>query len=158
MNGLVSVGLFETLDNVSVVDCSKYHANNLFASLLAEPDDHVPSPGEIEEAVWTHIDHAFSEPVTDNDSLPDYVPTQILAELFRTAGHDGVLYKSKLTRNGYNLAFFNPAIAKQLCGRLYKTEEVQFKFGDDPEDEYFINDDGVVVRMEISDVQPVAKT
>jgi hypothetical protein len=157
MGGFVSVGRFEVLDDVKIVDCSKYHSKNPWNLLLDMPLGSSPSPKEIEEAVWTHIDHAFSEPVTDSDDLPDYVPTQILAEVFKAEGYGGVAYKSMLTEAGYNLAFFDPGTVKQLSGELYKTQKVQFKFSDSPVDQYFIDEQGDVVRDVIESVRPLPR-
>lgn len=46
--------------------------------------------------VWEDLNDAFSEPVTDSDNIADYAPTQIIAELFKIAGYDGMRYKSKV--------------------------------------------------------------
>ena len=70
------------------------------------------SAKEIEEAVWTDIDNAFSQPITQTDDRADYAPTQILPELFRSAGYDAIGYKSHFgdTDNlgGFNIAIFDP--------------------------------------------------
>ncbi|MEX6396516.1 RES family NAD+ phosphorylase [Providencia hangzhouensis] len=57
-----------------------------------------------EKAVWTDIDNAFSTPVTRSDDKANYAPTQILAELFRSAGYDAIAYKSHFGDEGYNIA------------------------------------------------------
>lgn len=157
LGAYVSVGLFETVRDLTIVDCSKYHAKHPLDFLLNQPldDSHTPSPQEIDEAVWTHIDHAFSEPVTESDDLPDYIPTQILAELFKAQKYDGLAYKSKLT-DGYNVAFFDPGVAKQVYGSLHKVEAVRFQFGA-AEDEFWLDDRGVPFRQEITDVRPVPR-
>lgn len=71
-----------------------------------------PSPEDIEKAVWTDIDNAFSQPVTQADDRAEYAPTQILAELFRSAGYDAIGYKSHFGdtdyREGFNIAIFDP--------------------------------------------------
>ena len=157
MGGLVSVGRFEVLNDLKIVDCSKFHSKNPWHLLLDTPAGTNPSSREIDEAVWTHIDHAFSEPVSDSDDLPDYVPTQILADLFKAEGYGGVAYKSMLTEDGYNLAFFNPGVLRQVLGELYKTENVQFKFSDNPADRYFIDEQGNIVRNVIVAIRPVQR-
>ena len=53
-----------------------------------------PEPEEVPKIVWRWIDLAFSEPVDREDSTVDYVPTQIIAELFKTNGFGGVKYRS----------------------------------------------------------------
>jgi hypothetical protein len=151
---LVSVGRFEVLCDLKVVDCTKFHSKKPYHPLLDKPAANL-CPQEIEEAVWTHIDHAFSEPVIDNDELPDYVPTQILAEVFKASGYGAVAYKSMFTEDGYNLAFFDPAIVRQVLGELYSTEKVQFKFSESPVDQYFVDEHGKAIRAVIAATMPV---
>jgi len=155
IGSLVSVGRFEVLRDVQIVDCSKYHSKNSYYPLLDEPRGSSPTSHKIEEAVWTDIDHAFSEPVTESDDLPDYIATQILAEVFKTENYGGVAYKSLLTEAGFNLAFFDPGIVKQVSGELYKIESVQFNFSDSPTDQYFIDEEGNTVRNVIVATAPV---
>jgi len=72
-------------------------------------------------------------------------------------GYDGIAYKSTLTDDGYNLAFFDPAIVKQLKGELFETESVRFRFSETRLDQYFISDQGDAVRNVIVAVRPVPK-
>jgi hypothetical protein len=75
-----------------------------------------PEPEERERAVWRDIDRAFSRPVTRCDDTADYAPTQILAELFRENGLDGVAYGSSLGK-GHNIGLFDvEAAAPENCG------------------------------------------
>ncbi|MBD9455904.1 RES family NAD+ phosphorylase [Rhizobium sp. RHZ02] len=50
---------------------------------------------------------AFSTPADRSDDAAEYAPTQILAELFRSLGYDGVAYKSAFGEEGDNIAIFN---------------------------------------------------
>src|SRR3990172_2578820 len=72
----ISVGQFKTVYDLKLIDCSVHHNKKGFILYLEEPE-----PEKREEAVWIDIDRAFSEPVTTNDNVADYVPTQILSEL-----------------------------------------------------------------------------
>lgn len=91
----VSVGQFKTRKDMVLIDCSVHHDRT---SLYLEE----PNPDEREQAVWSHIDNSFSKPMTNNDRIADYVPTQIIAELFKCNGFDGIVYKSML-EEGYNV-------------------------------------------------------
>jgi hypothetical protein len=157
MGELVSVGRFKVASDVLVVDCSQNHSKSIWELLLNRPLDHVPTPQEVEDAVWTHIDHAFSSPVTRSDDSPDYVPTQILAEMFKADGYGGIVYKSIFTDDGFNLAFFDPKILLQLSGELCETKKVRVSFGE-PLDEYVVDDNGSAVRAEIVDIMPVSNS
>jgi hypothetical protein len=163
MGELVSVGQFKTLQEVRVVNCSKFHDRDPWYFVLNTRFDSnstpiPPTQAEIDEKVWTDIDRAFSEPVSDYDESPDYVPTQILAEVFRAEGYEGIVYKSALTEDGFNLAFFNPSLLEQEHGQLFKTKKVQFEFDKTPLDQYFVKDDESIVRVEITDIRPAPKS
>lgn len=89
-----------------------------------------PSPKEREEAVWNDIDTAFSTPVTGSDDTADYVPTQIIAELFKDKGFDGLGYRSSLG-DGFNIVLFDIKAAENINCFLYKIDSVDFKFSQD---------------------------
>ena len=63
--------------------------------------------------IWTQIDNYFSEPVTLNSNSSDYVPTQILAVLFKSEGFDAVVYKISLSE-GFNLVLFDTNAANLI--------------------------------------------
>lgn len=77
--------------------------------------------------VWTAINRAFSEPVSPSDDLADYAPTQVLAEAFREAEYEGVMYRSTLGR-GVNIAIFDTAVARVDRRMLFDVSSVQFGF------------------------------
>jgi hypothetical protein len=65
-----------------------------------------PDAPERERAVWRDIDRAFSRPAAVGDDVASYVPTQIMTEIFREDGFDGVAYGSSLGP-GHNIALFD---------------------------------------------------
>jgi hypothetical protein len=97
-----------------------------------------PSPEKRVQSVWTHIDMAFARPITRNDDSADYVPTQIIAELFKSEGFDGIGYKSSCSEmSGFNIALFDlDAAALAMC-ELHKINGVQF-FSSEADNPYFI--------------------
>jgi hypothetical protein len=105
LGSYISVAQFRTLKDMVLIDCSIHHIRNVI--YWKEPED----PIEREEAVWSDIDKAFSKPITSNDRSADYIPTQIIADLFKTNGFDGVYYKS-LLYEGFNVALFDINSAK----------------------------------------------
>ena len=120
IGSLISVGQFETNREMVVIDCSLYHDRTVI--YLQEPD-----PEERERAVWSDIDRAFSKPLTNNDKIADYVPTQIIAELFKCNGYDGIVYKSMLGK-GYNIVLFDVESAKLVNCFLFEVEKLSFSF------------------------------
>lgn len=127
----ISVGLFKILKDLVLVNCSVEHASVIKFIYLEEP-----SPAEREKAVWAHIDQAFSEPVTPDESSADYAPTQILAEAFRSHGYDGVIYKSLLGK-GFNVALFDINAADLVNCFLYEAKSIAFQF-EEAANPYFV--------------------
>lgn len=84
---------------------------------------------DVEAAVWTDIDNAFSEPVTHADDRADYAPTQILAEAFRGAGYDAIGYKSHFgdseDRGGFNIAIFDPDAVKITSCAPFRVKSIK---------------------------------
>lgn len=78
-------------------------------------------------AVWHDIDRAFSRPVNRSDDVADYAPTQIIAELFRHNGFDGICYGSSLA-SGKNVVLFDLNAAKIRGCCLYRVTKVKFDF------------------------------
>jgi hypothetical protein len=82
---------------------------------------------ESEHSVWGEIAYAFSEPVIQSDDRADYAPTQILAEIFRKSGFDGLRYKSRLGE-GHSIALFDLENAELCVCGIYQTRSVSFSF------------------------------
>jgi len=117
---LVTVGQFKTVEDLRLV--------NLSLGKPSKPSyDDEPSPQEQTAAVWAHIDMAFSEPVTPDDRVADYAPTQVLAEMFRKDGADGIAYRSAVGK-GLNVALFNLDAVQLLSRQLFKTVTLQYGF------------------------------
>lgn len=87
-----------------------------------------PLPEEATEIVWRWIDLAFSEPVDRDDSTADYVPTQVIAELAKVNGFDGIIYRS-LFNGGKNLALFDIDSAQQIGeGKVVQVTKIDLDF------------------------------
>lgn len=120
----ISVWQFKTVRELKLIDCS-VHApkSGGYIIYFEEPDEK-----KREKAVWADIDRAFSRPVTLSDKSSDYVPTQIIAELFKNNGFDGIFYKSSLS-NGLNLALFDiGAAAVGNYALVHRVEEIKLSF------------------------------
>jgi len=65
-------------------------------------------PEDIEKAVRSDTNHAFSKSATRDDDSLDYVATQILVEGFQNViGLAVVAYKSSYGEKGSNVVFFD---------------------------------------------------
>jgi hypothetical protein len=121
VDACISVAQFVILRDLTVVDCSTVETLN-WHSGLGEPE-----PGKREELVWGSINRGFSEPVTRQDDIAEYAPTQVLAEALRSAGYDGIVYSSKLG-SGKTVAIFDLAGAELANCQLYRVEAVNLTF------------------------------
>ena len=119
----ISVGQFKTVRELKLIDCSVHASKRRgYRIYFEEPDDQKKVA-----AVWADIDRAFAQPVTPNDKSSDYVPTQIIAELFKTNGFDGIFYKSALSE-GLNVALFDINAATMVNCFVCRVEEIKFSF------------------------------
>ena len=130
LGAYLSVGQFKTNRDITIVDCTVMHRKDY---VLYEEE---PTVKEKEDSVWFHIDKAFSNPVTPNDSDAGYIPTQIIAESFKNNGTDGVFYESNLEK-GHNLVLFDIGIADLINCFLFQTEKIKFSFRESYE-QYFL--------------------
>jgi hypothetical protein len=112
----VSVGEFKTLRALRLVNCTK--DKQPFRSYRGEP-----SLEEREESVWRAIGRAFSKPVNPCDDIADYVPMQIIAELFKAAKYDGIQYSSALG-DGRNVVLFDLKAAELVARYVFGIENV----------------------------------
>lgn len=129
----VSVGQFKVLRDLRLVNCAGEQMDNL-ARWFRESW----TPQDIEKAVWSDINEAFSEPIERGDSSLDYVPTQILAEAFKRHGFDGIAYKSTYGEDGFNVALFDIETADLINCGLYRIKDVSVVMTEE-DNPYFIS-------------------
>lgn len=119
IGSFVSVALFEIVRDLKVVNVTTDNRSNLIFAV--EP------PADVRERQnWAAIGRAFSRPVTADDFIADYAPTQILAEVIRSEGFDGIAYGSSLGP-GHNLALFDLDCAILTGGQLMSIDGIQFR-------------------------------
>lgn len=120
LGAILSVGEFKPTRELKVINFSVHQGKMKF--FLQEPDE-----TKRDEVVWTHMDNAFSIPTSNNDIHSDYVPTQIIAELIKSLGYDGIAYKSSLA-SGHNIALFDLESATISECNIYKVNKVNYGF------------------------------
>ncbi len=120
LGAILSVGEFEPTRELKIIDFSVHQGKMKF--FFQEPTEKKRA-----EAVWTHMDNTFSVPTSNSDFNSDYVPTQIIAELIKSLGYDGIAYKSSLA-NGHNIALFDLESAKISKCNIYKVNQVNYGF------------------------------
>jgi hypothetical protein len=152
IGSLVSVGVFRTTRTLRIVDCTK---GAELHPLYLEGE---PSAEKKSEAVWADIARAFREPATREDNIADYAPTQILAEVFRTEGFDGVAYRSAFGSDHFNIALFDLNAAELRMCSLYEIKDVELKYRETA-NPYYVQKgtDGAstLVQNVITEIRPI---
>ena len=129
----MSVAQFRVSRQLNAIDLTQGYGKSSWSGLTLkqlsgqeEPDAEAKA-----RAVWTEIDNAFSRPVAPSDEMEDYIPTRILAELFREAGYDAIVYRSQFGqrgRDGYNIAIFRLEDAEILNCAPYRVESIEVNY------------------------------
>ena len=126
----VSVAQFQVVRDLRAINLSQEFGKSPvnYLSFLQLFGEKPVDPERKEKVVWAAIDNAFSRPVTRSEDSSEYVPTQILAELFRDAGFDALVYRSQFGDNGHNVAVFDLEDAKILNCAPYEVEAIEVKY------------------------------
>jgi len=126
--GIVSVGQFRIVRDLRLV-------NTTIDSKQAFYLGKQPDPKKREEAVWGDIDAAFAAPTTLTDDASEYVPTQVLAELFHDNRFDGIAYRSAYGP-GHNVVLFDLDAADQTDCFLVRVKDITFVLDLDEQHSY----------------------
>ena len=118
----VSVGYFEISSNLKCIDTSRDKEGHY---ICLEENQPALTPEVMEKYVWSRINESFSRPISMGDEHTNYIPTQYLSECFKTAGYDGIIYKSALTKKGYNVVLFNPENAQLTEAKVFQIESIK---------------------------------
>lgn len=122
----ISVGVFEVIQDLNIVECADFSEfpkqNNAFITTKGLTIDK-----RKKLKVWRDIDNAFSVPVNTSDQTSDYVPTQVIAEFFKSKGFDGIAHKSSLS-SGANVVLFNLKMADLIWCTLYEVTDIDIEF------------------------------
>jgi hypothetical protein len=136
----ISLAEFKVMRECLIVDCSLDQKRSLDFEIVdlntgTRPAE--PTAADKEAGVWGDIAHAFSEPVSADEPYSDYIPTQVLGEVFRGHGYHGIMYKSLLDERGKNIALFDATSAELINCVLFETKSISFEFSQ-TENPYFI--------------------
>lgn len=69
----------------------------------------------------------LSKPVAPENSEIDYLPTQFLAELIKSEGYDGFIFKSALG-HGDNIVIFNEENVERISMEYYEVNMISYNF------------------------------
>jgi hypothetical protein len=122
LGATISVGQFKMKRDLTIIDFSVEHGKNNLHLYFKEP-----TVEEIVKAVWSDIDNAFSRPTKASDLKSEYAPTQIISELIKSKGYDGIAYKSSLA-DGHNVCLFDLSSADTVRCSIYEATNIKFDF------------------------------
>lgn len=120
----ISCGEFKASRDLVLIDC--YSVERTFGNvelLFNPPTDKIG----ITQAIWSLINDAFAKPVSNSETTSDYVPTQILSELFKSEGYDGICCKSSFG-NGFNYIFFDLMSCDQVTTTVMEVKSIDMSF------------------------------
>jgi hypothetical protein len=129
----VSLAKLRVTKDLNIVDCHQSGLDGTIADvdklwpLASLRRKEITPDSEHEDIAWTWIDYAFSKPVSQLDDPLEYIPTQVIAEFFKTEGYDGIKYRSSVAL-GYNVALFDVNAAKVFETMLYYTNGISYRF------------------------------
>jgi hypothetical protein len=115
----VSLGTFRLVRDVRIVDCTIGRRKRM-------PHLDEPPPAERERCVWRDINEAFARPVVTDESPTEYVPTQVLGDLFQSEGLEGIAFRSSCAR-GRNLVLFNTLLAGLVRCNLARVDSLRYR-------------------------------
>ena len=91
-------------------------------------------PSKMTEAkrnLFLDLSTLFSTPVTSDDDILDYIPTQFIAEYVKNLGYDGIAYSSSLTPDfnqyspeRYNIVVFNYKKCTVIKSNVVKIQNI----------------------------------
>lgn len=128
----VSLAQLNTTKKLKIIDCTLSKTRprkklSISTNLEKGMDVKEFSSEEERDLLWYNINKAFSKPV-GHESKHEYLPTQIIAEFFKSLGFDGIKYKSSLTEKGHNYVLFNLESATIVNIKLYKVDALNYQF------------------------------
>jgi hypothetical protein len=124
LGAILTVAKLKLKKDLKILDFSVNHGQRSFNLNLLSGK---ASPDEIDKAVWSDIDNAFSQPTKASDIKSEYAPTQIISELIRSQGFDGIAYKSSLGE-GYNICLFELDVADVIDCSIFEPTSMKFEF------------------------------
>jgi hypothetical protein len=123
LGATISVAKLRVNRELTLIDCSRRYAKEDLEIIR-------DAKSSTDDGIWVAIDRAFATPVSKDNEAREYIPTQIIAELFKSSdkNYHGIKYKSMLVEDGFNVALFNLNHADVLDVALSKADSLKFQF------------------------------
>lgn len=128
LNQNIAIGTFKLEKNLKLVDFTKKHNFSTELSInILNPFDEVKFNILLVD-IYDFITD-ISKPINEDDSLLEYVPTQIVSEYIWSLGYDGFIFDSSQKKDGKNLVLFgnNPTYIKHEFVKI-KEKNIEYKY------------------------------
>lgn len=123
----VTIGTFELQKDIMVVDLAKMTEISPFVDEGLHPAEYI-----INKPLIAEVNNALGKVMRRSDSPLDYVPTQYVTDFIKSLEHggcqkyDGIEYKSSLNGDGFNLALFDPSVARCVSVQTSEIGKVDY--------------------------------
>lgn len=104
--------------------------------------------------LFSDLSYMFSKPITSDDDVIDYIPTQFIAEYAKKLGYDGIAYGSSLVEDEYvkklsryNIVVFNYKKCEPIKSNLFVVDSITYECNQND-----IDTDPVNVQSYISEI------
>jgi hypothetical protein len=125
----VSCGTFGIKRNIRLIDFSLDKENSLIIDFY---NNLVISKNTIEN-LWGELNAEFARPVDRNNDTAEYVTTQLVSEIVRSEGYDGIIYNSGYSNEnvkGCNIVIFDREILKLKMNKIYRIDNIKFNYSE----------------------------
>lgn len=120
----ISLGFFKTVKDLRLVN---FISTGKFPFYL----DGVVPDEKLDEYIWMHISQLFSTPVSRDDDIVTYSVTQLISEIIKSEGFDGIAYQS-LLHDGVNICLFSLESVEFTQSQLFDTTGIKYNFDEVP--------------------------
>ena len=131
----VSVGFFQANKDLKCIDTSDDKPIWYFPyDFSSDPPIYVEPTAETKEnKIWGDINTSFSKPIYRKEEDVEYLPTQYLSEYLKVISYDGIIYKSSLSKDGYNIVLFDPKSADYKISKAYEIKVIEYDLKERPD-------------------------
>jgi hypothetical protein len=118
----ITVANFKLNRNLKIVDLSAERPGfDLYFNL--------PEHQDPDRELLVLLGHIFTNPLSVNDQRREYIPTQVIAEYFKSIALDGIAYQSQFKVRGIeelhrNIVLFNLEDADAVGYQIYQIKEI----------------------------------
>jgi hypothetical protein len=121
---LYALGKFELKEGLNILNLKKDNFDNLAKQYTNPFDDSYDSYFHCSIQALTFFIKEIQKPISDNDKVLEYLPTQILAEYIRLQGFDGFIFNSSKNNNGVNIVVFENKISNIIDNEIIKVGSI----------------------------------